>query len=138
MDRYQIKTTVDQIRIPDGAVIKKSLVDIVSQHDCEEVLERFAIELTQLAGPKEIPITELTNVQLLHIHGVWAETSSSANVRKDEPAPFEFELNDSEVWVKTRELKLAGLENLTLLRVRCPVSDIKMKCVFFVGAKGGE
>lgn len=24
MDRYQIKTTVDQIRIPDGAVIKKA------------------------------------------------------------------------------------------------------------------
>ncbi|PJZ43674.1 hypothetical protein [Leptospira brenneri] len=138
MDRFQIQTVIQQVRIPDGAILKKNILDITSTHDCEEVIERLQIELTQLAGPKEVPIAELTNVQLLHVYGIWAETSSSANIKKDEPAPFEFELNNSEVWVKTKELKLAGLENLTLLRVRCPIPDLKMKCVFFVGAKGEQ
>ncbi|MBM9546140.1 hypothetical protein JWG40_03880 [Leptospira sp. 201903074] len=138
MDRYQIQTTVQLVRIPDGAILKKNIVDVSSSHDCEEAMDNFKIELTQAAGPKELPIAELTNIQLLHVHGVWAETSSSANVKKDEPAPFEFELNDSAVWVKTKELKLAGLENLTVLRVRCSTPDLKMKCIFFVGAKGGE
>ncbi len=137
MDRYQIVTMIHKVRIPDNAILKKEIISTNSFFDCGEVLENYSIKVSQASGPKSIPMQELTEVDIIHLEGVWDETNSSFGVKEGEPALFEFELNDSEIWIGANELKLAGTQALTGVKVRCPdMNGLRMKIKVFIGAKG--
>lgn len=137
MDRYQAVTTINKVRIPDNAILKKEIVLTNRTYDCGEVLENYSIKLTQTSGPKSVPMEELTDVNLIHLEGVWDETNSTYGVKEGDPAPFEFEFNGSGLWIGAKEIKLCGIQDLTGIEVRCPdPNGLRMKIKVFVGAKG--
>jgi hypothetical protein len=120
MERLKVVTNISKIG-DNNQILIKDIVSESLEYNRPYGIDGQDFRIKNADGEKSLDLSSYQGLEYLRLEAVWDETEENIGVVKDEPAPFEIQINGgANPWMKQTRFSLEKPVGIVSIKVRNP------------------